>query len=100
MEGRQPCGLEFWEPTYCTDEARPAEASWSQTRARQQVISVMESPRGTVGEGVSWVKKVGGVSRGVVRLSEGWSEREERLEGIVWSGLGWRWEGTGCWRGS
>lgn len=48
MDGRQFCGLEFWEPTYCTDDARLAAASWSQTRARQQVISVMESPRGTV----------------------------------------------------
>ena len=45
--GLQFCGLLFCDPTYCTLSASPAAASWSHTSARQQVISVILSPRGT-----------------------------------------------------
>lgn len=45
----QLCGLLVMEPTKSTCEVRSSAASMSQTRARQQVISVMESPKGTGG---------------------------------------------------
>lgn len=45
---RQFCGLFVMEPTKSTCPARPAAESWSQTYDRQHVISVMESPKGTL----------------------------------------------------
>jgi hypothetical protein len=44
----QFCVLSVIEPTNCTLLVRPAAAKLSQTIARQQVISVILSPRGTV----------------------------------------------------
>lgn len=62
VEELQPWGLLVMEPTKSTSEVRDSAASMSQTRARQQVISVMESPKGTgcVSGGWVWDGKWGG----------------------------------------
>jgi hypothetical protein len=53
----QFCGLLVMEPTNSMELERLAATRESQTRGRQQVISVMESPRGTGGvSGRGWGK--------------------------------------------
>jgi hypothetical protein len=59
LEDAQFCGLEVLEPTNWMRVERLAVTRASQTRGRQQVISVMESPRGT-GCVRGWRRRKGG----------------------------------------